>query len=445
MESLLKNLKKHVECSICLDDFTNPKTIACLHTFCSECIKKHALLSQREGQFRCPECQAQIGTPEENRFDQLPTSFHYNSLLSLLAVQQSGDGSEISCGVCKKKSIETCYCFDCDKLLCSDCADGHEVFNTAAFQGHKATPVKQFQAEDYEALLKRKPFCAEKCHEREVTRFYCRVCEVCICQICMNTEHKNHGIEPLEKAADGERANILAGAELMKQKYQMFSDAIRQFEETAANLETTITAAKRQVSRAAKQMIAAIHERERVAITTLENTRVSRMEKLDAAKKQVEMLAKQINQAAEFASDLVQRSSSADIMQNKRKLEERFEELGKTALPALPVGPFIKFISTCTPDDASLGFISETDPNKSTVEGLGQNFQAGVEAEISICPKTHDGQTSNSQHKDRVEVLVEPADQLASVDNQGKNVWKFPGEICSQTSRRLPHLRKDKR
>ena len=179
----------------------------------------------------------------------------------------------------------------------------------------------------------------------------------------MNTDHKNHGIEPLEKAADGERANILAGAELMKQKYQMFSDAIRQFEETTANLKTTITAAKRQVFRATQQMIAAIHERERVAITTLENTRVSRMEKLDAAKKQVEMLAKQINQAAEFASDLVQGSSSADIMQNKRKLEERFEELGKTALPALSVGPFIKFISTCTPDDASLGFISETDPN----------------------------------------------------------------------------------
>ena len=30
MESLLKNLKKHVECSICLDNFKEPKTIACL-------------------------------------------------------------------------------------------------------------------------------------------------------------------------------------------------------------------------------------------------------------------------------------------------------------------------------------------------------------------------------------------------------------------------------
>ena len=415
MQSLLKNLKKHVECSICLDSFTEPKTIACLHTFCCECLKKHALLSQKEGQFRCPECQAQIGIPKGNRFDQLPTSFHHNSLLSLLAVQQSGDGSEISCGFCKKKSAEISYCFDCEKLLCSDCLNAHEVFKTAAFQGHKVTPVKQFQAEDYEALLKRKAFCSQKYHEREVTRFYCRACQTSICQICIVTDHKNHEIEPLEKAADDERANILAGAELMKQKHEACSDVIRQFEEIVASLETNIAAAKRQVSRAAEQMIAAIHESEREAITTLENTRLSRMEKLNAAKKQVEMLKKQINRAAEFANDLAQRSSSADIMQNKRNLEERFDELDKSALPAFPVGPFIKFISTCTPDNASLGFISETDPNRSIMEGLLQNYQAGVEAEIFICLKTYEGQIINTQHKDLVEVLVEPADQLASL------------------------------
>ena len=161
MESLLKNLRKHVECSICLDTFTEPKTIACLHTFCCECLKRHALASQREGKSRCPECQAQIDIPEDNRFDQLPTSFHHNSLLGLLAVQQSGDGSEITCGVCKKKSVEISYCFDCEKLLCLDCMNAHEVFRNAAFVGHKVTPVKQLTAEDYEALLKRKAFCSK--------------------------------------------------------------------------------------------------------------------------------------------------------------------------------------------------------------------------------------------------------------------------------------------
>ena len=437
MESLLKNLQKHVECSICLDNFKEPKTIACLHTFCCECLKKHAVTSQRDGKFRCPECQTQIAIPEGNRFDQLPTSFLHKSLLSLLAVQQSGDGNEVTCGFCKKKQDEASYCFECEKMLCCDCLNAHEVFRDATFAGHKVTKVKQFQAEDYEALLKRKAFCTEKYHEKEETRFYCRVCQTCICQICFNMNHKTHEIELLETAADEERAKILAGVESMKQKHQTCRDIIHQFEETAANLEANIATAKRQVSQSAEQMIAVIHEREREAITTLENTRVSRMQKLDAVKKQVQQLEKQFKQAAEYASELAQRSSTADIIGNRKNLQERFEELRKTQMPALPACSFVKFVSTCKLHTLSLGVIksSETDPNKSTIKGLNQTFQAGVEAEISICPKTREGQISNLQHKDYIEVQVEPSYQLASLiinekaggNYQVKFVPKLPG------------------
>ena len=438
MESLLKNLKKHVECSFCLDNFKEPKTIACLHTFCCECLKKLALTSQRDGQFHCPECQTQIAIPEGNRFDQLPTSFLHNSLLSLLAVQQSDRGNEVTCGFCKKKQDEASYCFECEKMLCCDCLNAHEVFRDTAFAGHGVTKVKQFQAEDYEALLKRKAFCTEKYHEKEVTRFYCRVCQTCICQICFNMNHKTHEIELLETAADQERAKILAGVESMKQKHQTCRDIIHQFEETAANLEANIATAKRQVSQSAEQMIAVIHEREREDITSLENTRVSRMKQLDAAKRQVQHLEKQIKQAAEFASELAQRSSSADIIGNRNNLQERFEELRNTQMPALPASSFVRFEPSCRPPDTlSLGFImyGKTDAKSSTIEGMKQTFQAGVEAEISICPKTHEGQISNLQHKDHVKVRVEPSDQLASLiinekaggNYQVKFVPKLPG------------------
>ena len=312
------------------------------------------------------------------------------------------------------------------------------MFQTTAFSGHKVTSVKQFQVEDYEALLKRKAFCAEKYHEKEVTRFYCRVCQTCICQICLSMEHKAHETELLDKAADEERAKILAGVESIKQNHEICSDIIPQFEETAANLEANIATAKRHVSQSAEEMIAVIREREREAITTLENTRVSRIQKLDAVKKQVQQLEKQIKQAAEFASELAQRTSSADIIGNRKNLQERFEELRKTKMPDLPAGSFVKFVSTCKLDTLSLGIIksTETDPNKSTIEGLKQTFQAGVEAEISICPKTSEGQISNKQHKDpHIEVQVEPSDQLASLiiyekaggNYQVKFVPKLPG------------------
>ena len=226
MESLLKNLKEQVTCSICLDTYTKPKTIACLHTFCCECLEKYALTNQTQGKFRCPDCQEDVFIPEGNRFDNLPTSFLHNNLLSLLAVRQTGEGSEISCGICNKKSAEISYCFDCEKLMCPDCVNAHEVFQAAAFEGHKVTPVKQFQVQDYEVLLKRQSFCSQQYHEREVTRFYCLECQTCVCQICIVTDHKNHNVDPLEKAADREKTNIMASVELMKQKTKDYSDVM---------------------------------------------------------------------------------------------------------------------------------------------------------------------------------------------------------------------------
>ena len=346
MEALLRNLKEHVTCSICLETYTEPKTIDCLHTFCCKCLEKHALTSQRQGLYRCPECQAQVGIPEGNRFDRLPSSFLHNSLLSLLAVRRSNDGNEIGCSFCQKKSAEINYCFDCEKFLCPDCIKAHDLFRTAAFEGHKVTPVQQFQPEDYEALLKRQSFCSQKYHEREVTRFFCLhdQCQISVCHVCIVTDHKSNDVVPLGKAADDEKANIIAEAERMKEKIQVCSDLIRQFETTEAELEANITIAKRQVSETAEQMVAKIREREREVITLLEETRVLRIEKLHSARELLLSLEKQRKQAVEFTNSLVQRSSSSDIMQSKKNLKQRFKVLSEAKEPPLPVSSFVKFV-----------------------------------------------------------------------------------------------------
>ena len=63
-----------------------------------------------------------------------------------------------------------------------------------------------------------------------------------------------------------------------------------------------------------------------------------------------------------------------------------------------------------------LGFtvLHDIDVHRSTVEGMSQKFQAGKEAVLFICPKTCEGEISNNE-QDQVEVLVEPADQVATL------------------------------
>ena len=79
----------------------------------------------------------------------------------------------------------------------------------------------------------------------------------------MVTNHRNHAVDPLDKAADREKAQVMAGTELMKEKNKTCIDVIGKLEQTVLNLETNIATTKREVSQVAEQMITKIRERER--------------------------------------------------------------------------------------------------------------------------------------------------------------------------------------
>ena len=210
-------------------------------------------------------------------------------------------------------------------------------------------------------------------------------------------------VDPLAKAADREKVQVMRGTELMKEKRNICGDVLREVEQTVLNLETNIANAKRKISQATEQMITNIREREQEAIAALEITRVSRTEKLNSLKTQVQFLNKQINQTIEFADNLVQRSSNSDILQSKKSLEQRFQDLYKTSVPSLPVTSFVKFISTSDPENMTLGFLATKEP---VVAGLKQDFQAGEEAELVIFPNMSEAQNR------MVQVLVEPAQDV---------------------------------
>ena len=161
MNPLLKSLKKQVTCSICLDTYTEPKTISCLHTFCRECLERHARVSQRQGKFRCPECQAEIDLPHGNRFDRLPNSFFHKSLLGVL------------------------------------------------------------EAEDRQAIPRQQQETCSQ-HTKERVRYYCSSCVAFICPICVAEDHRGHAFDVLEKAVQEDKKNIMSAVETIKEKANLF-------------------------------------------------------------------------------------------------------------------------------------------------------------------------------------------------------------------------------
>ena len=162
---------------------------------------------------------------------------------------------------------------------------------------------------------------------------------------------------------------------------------------------------------------------ERRIITALENTRASRAHKLDSAKAQVQSLLKQINQAIEFAENLIQRSSSSDVMQSKNYLEQRFNHLENTPIPELPVNSFLKFYQIKEEKNLTLGYTATSEP----LVGLTKDVQAGVESEFEVHPQIL------GEADFEVKVLGEPAEKIGSLttcENQdGDYTVKFTPKV----------------
>ena len=386
MDPLFKNLKKQVTCSICLDTYTEPKTISCLHTFCCECLERHARVSQRQGKFRCPECQAEINLPEGNRFDRLPNSFFHKSLLGVI------------------------------------------------------------EAEDRQAIPRQQQGTCSQ-HTEERVRYYCSSCEVYVCPICVTEDHRGHAFDVLEKAVQEGKKSIMSAVETIKEKANLFGAELRKLEETSEDVEMIIAIAKQEVSEATEHVITKTRQQEKQLLESLEMTRRKRIERINSAKQELESLIKIIKRAAEFAENLVQRRSDRDIIQNKNKLRQKLEELRGVEVPKHRQATFVKFIAA-SQHNFKLGSIQVSEKPeitvKSTLEGGDQTFQVGAEAKFNgdklpTCPIT-------VQVKERKPVVVSelklrlfPGDtlerlngiavntegQLVVTDNSGHCVYVF--------------------
>ena len=120
-------------CKICLEGFSNPKSLDCLHTFCEDCIENHAnsessykkYSDYRE--FTCPLCRKRTNLPLGG-VKKLPDNFLVSSLTEVIDRQKPSKFQV--CDFCKlvnrKHKEASAKCLDCSKLLCKSCVTQHQ-------------------------------------------------------------------------------------------------------------------------------------------------------------------------------------------------------------------------------------------------------------------------------------------------------------------------------
>ena len=172
VQQLFRNLQKEAECPLCLETVNNPKTLPCLHSFCLECLDKHANFARRQLQatIKCPVCQTSFQIPEGDSFKNLPTSYHLNRLVDVLALNVGGTQAP-KCGSCDENNTASSYCFVCQNFLCTPCFEAHQRLK--ATRGHRNVVIEKLQVQDVQELINRPVMCSQQYHENQPLEFYC--------------------------------------------------------------------------------------------------------------------------------------------------------------------------------------------------------------------------------------------------------------------------------
>uniref|UniRef100_A0A3B1IU36 Uncharacterized protein n=1 Tax=Astyanax mexicanus TaxID=7994 RepID=A0A3B1IU36_ASTMX len=240
-----------LQCSICLDVFTDPVSTPCGHNFCMVCLRK---CWNSSSHCQCPVC--------KREFPQRP-ELSINTFISGLAAQfkksvqekssrapekRSFKSKKVQCDSCSEEKLEAVKsCLDCGLSYCNSHLMPHKT--TPKYKKHKLMdPVENL--EDY--------ICQK--HERPLELF-CRDDQTCVCQFCTEGDHRTHSTVPIEEES-GEKKTQLEKTQTEVQ--QMIQERLKKIQEIKHSvMEEKQKAAERQAEELIKELEQEITELKR--------------------------------------------------------------------------------------------------------------------------------------------------------------------------------------
>ena len=418
IKTLLDNLHEEVSCSVCMTTFTDPKILPCLHTFCLHCLNEILRTSGRYDIFPCPECRKEVQVPSSGNLKDLPTNFRINSLLDVLAIKECHTAG-VKCGNCDKSSRHSSYCFQCCAFWCDECIIAHNLIK--ANKEHRVLALKDFEDQDIEDVLKRPVFCQQKHHEKEELKFFCKNCDVAICNLCVATIHDGHAKIVLEEAASERKIQVKSAIETQKKNIEHKKNVIAHLERQCNQIEARGNAVKRDIHKFAENLIAVIEIKKKEMLNKADRQIKASLECVRTQQCEVKRRVKLLETAVEKAETILKRCTNAEITQIDKSLStvlpEEVSDVGKQAASDLEGLHQFLFKENKTLLDSlnsdGIGsvvtLVTNTCAHQSTAEGKGLSEAiVGLESNFLLTTRNAEGEQC---YNERDSVTVEIKNQ----------------------------------
>ena len=413
VRQLFRDLQKEAECPLCLETVNNPKTLPCLHSFCLECLDIHANFARRQLQatIKCPVCQTSFQIPEGDSFKNLPTSYHLNRLVDVLALKDSGAQAQ-KCGSCDENNTASSYCFVCQSFLCSPCFEAHQRLK--ATRGHRNVVIEKLQVQDVQELIHRPVMCSQQYHENQPLEFYCEECKVPICHKCSVVSHNRHTMTDSGKVAKVQKMQMKDALEKVEAETVVYENEIRKQTELMDDDRNEILSCEKKMTDLVEELIRDLREYEKDMKTKFSEIYEAQQKHHATQLENFELVLTQLKSCVERGDSIVQRNISAEILQTNQAIIGRCEELLKAKKLEIYKPSHVHYMVEQKVKILDRIVVSDTDPSLSLAEVARlKDVRAQTETNFTIVTRNSDGEQCY-QKEDVIKVnMLNPAgDQL---------------------------------
>ena len=321
-EKVLEQLEEQLNCSICLDTYTDPKLLQCFHVYCRQCLVPLVDRDQ-QGQLglTCPICR-QVTPIPDREVAGLQSAFHINRFLEI------------------KESL----------------------------QRPENPPATLEEAAPTDVNPVRK---ASHCfvHEDKVLELYCETCGELICVRCAlkGGKHHDHSYEDLRQAFRKYKEEISSSLEPMEKQVTIMKKALGQLDARCGEISDQQTATAVNIHGAFRRLQEVLDVRETELIGQLDQVTQCKLKGLAVQRDQIETTLAQLCSCLHFMRESLRTGNEADVLKMKINTVRHVNEL---------TTPFQQDISEPS-TDADIVFSASADMT-STCQNYGQVFAAGL-------------------------------------------------------------------
>jgi tripartite motif-containing protein 2/3 len=197
-EDFKDHLRSIAECPVCMDPYSDPRTLPCVHTYCRKCIQGFTRDKIPGDAVACPVCRTEFTMPVQG-VEGLPKNFFIEQLKDM-AAKETSSGHGIPCSDCNTYTNVKSYCVSCRVKLCHECASTHRRRRHKLIESSDDECLKS-AANDLATIS-----CGS--HPEEALKLYCSDCRKAICFICFWECHRSHDCSEVTKVVENFREQI---------------------------------------------------------------------------------------------------------------------------------------------------------------------------------------------------------------------------------------------